>query len=89
MPRPCQLCCNPDQDAVTSALASGASDRQLAKRFGVSHMAVYRHRREHVVKPLQLATAALDKGRAVRERCVSAWNRDPVGGVIGVQTGPL
>jgi hypothetical protein len=21
--------------------------------------------------------------------CVSAWNRDPVGGVIGVQTGPL
>jgi hypothetical protein len=31
-------------------------------------MAVYRHRREHVVKPLQLATAALDKGRAVRER---------------------
>jgi hypothetical protein len=31
-------------------------------------MAVYRHRREHVVKPMQLATAALDKGRAVRER---------------------
>ena len=68
MPRPCALCTHPDQDAVEAALASCASDRQLARRFGVSHMAVYRHRREHVVKPLQLAAAALDKGRAVRER---------------------
>ena len=67
MPRPCRLCCHPDQNAVEAALASGASDRQLAKQFGTSHMAVHRHRREHVLRPLQLATAALDKGRAVRE----------------------
>ena len=66
MPRPCRLCCHP-QNAVEAALASGASDRQLAKQFGTSHMAVHRHRREHVLRPLQLATAALDKGRAVRE----------------------
>ena len=34
----------------------------------------------------------LDPSPALRRymaRCVSAWNRDPVGGVIGVQTGPL
>ena len=24
-----------------------------------------------------------------REACVSAWNRNPLGGVIGVQKGPL
>ncbi len=26
---------------------------------------------------------------APEDDCVSAWNKDPVGGVIGVQTGPL
>src|SRR5689334_18607266 len=68
MPRACALCTYPDPKAVDAALASGASDRKLAKQFGLSHMAVYRHRREHVVKPLQLAATALDKGRTVRER---------------------
>ena len=29
------------------------------------------------------------RGAACRAECVSAWNRDPVGGVIGVQKGPL
>jgi hypothetical protein len=28
------------------------------------------------------------KTRDVRAKCVSAWNKDPVIGVIGVQTGP-
>ena len=79
MPRPCRLCCHPDQNAVEAALASGASDRELAKRFGTSHMAVHRHRREHVVKPLQLAAAALDKRRAVRERRQELVNRTEQG----------
>jgi hypothetical protein len=32
--------------------------------------------------------AAIDWIAAHCEPCVSAWNRDPVSGVIGVQTGP-
>ncbi len=68
MPRPCALCTHPDQAAVTAALASGASDRAIGRQFGISHVSVGRHRREHVVRPMQVAAAALDKGRAVRER---------------------
>lgn len=57
MPRRCLLCDFPDQTAVRTAFASDASDRELAKRFGCSHMAVGRHRRRHIVAPLQSAVA--------------------------------
>ena len=39
---------------------------------------------------LRLKAAGWGSKRIAAELgCVSAWNRDPVGGVIGVQTGPL
>jgi hypothetical protein len=59
------LCDTPDQTAVRTAFASDASDRELAKRFGCSHMAVGRHRRRHIVAPLQSAVAALQQLRSV------------------------
>jgi FixJ family two-component response regulator len=68
MPRLCKLCSYPDQAAVNEALVSGATHRAIGREFGMTHVSVGRHRREHVVKPMQAATAALDKGRAVRER---------------------
>jgi hypothetical protein len=68
MPRVCKICAYPDQEAVKAAFASDATDRQLAQRFGVSHMAIGRHRRAHIVGPLKAAVAALDKGRAERQR---------------------
>jgi hypothetical protein len=64
----CKLCAHPDQDTVKAAFASGATDRELARQFGVSHMAIGRHRRAHIVGPLKAAIAALDKGRTERER---------------------
>ena len=46
---------------------------------------------EAVVKDIRRATrrhySAEDKIRIVLE-CVSAWNRDPAVGVIGIQSGP-
>jgi hypothetical protein len=68
MARPCKLCTDPDQPAVMIALASGATDRAIGRQFGITHMSVGRHRREHVVRPMQAAATALDKGRGVRER---------------------
>jgi hypothetical protein len=68
MPRPCKLCVNPDQVAVRTALASGATDRAIGRQFGITHVSVGRHRREHLVKPMQAAATALDRGRAVRQQ---------------------
>ena len=34
--------------------------------------------------PLDLST----DGQLFRDYCVSAWNKDPVFGVIGIQSGP-
>jgi len=68
MPRYCKLCTFPDQAAVRAAFATDASDRDLAQRFGVSHMAIGRHRRQHIVKPMQAAVAALDRGRTDRQQ---------------------
>jgi hypothetical protein len=36
-----------------------------------------------------IPTTALDLPLVQRLRCVSAWKKDPRGGVIGVQKGPL
>jgi hypothetical protein len=68
MPRICKICAHPDQAAVTAAFATDASDRELARQFGVSHMAVGRHRRQHIVKPMQAAARALDRGRTDRQK---------------------
>jgi hypothetical protein len=68
MPRVCKICAYPDQAAVSAAFASDATDRQLAQRFGVSHMAIGRHRRAHIVRPMAAAVAALDRGRARRQQ---------------------
>jgi hypothetical protein len=62
----CKLCAHPDQEMVRAAFASGATDRELARQFGISHMAIGRHRRAHIVGPLKAAVAALDKGRTER-----------------------
>jgi hypothetical protein len=38
----------------------------------------------------QTQLTLIDAGKAVsRQTCVSAWKKDPIGGVIGVQKGPL
>jgi hypothetical protein len=66
MARPCKLCVHCDQVAVRSAFASGATDREIGRKFGLSHVSAGRHRREHLVRPLQAAVTALDRGRAVR-----------------------
>ena len=68
MARLCKLCTNSDQEAVRAAFASGGTDREIGRRFGLSHVSVGRHRREHIVRPMQAAVAALDRGRAIREQ---------------------
>jgi hypothetical protein len=50
MPRPCSVCQSLYLPEIASAIASGVSDVQIAKRYGVSRQAVQRHR-THVGAP--------------------------------------
>jgi hypothetical protein len=68
MPRACTLCAYRDQAAVRAAFAAGLSDRAIGRQFGLTHPAVAHHRREHMLKPLTAAVAALDKGVAQRQQ---------------------
>jgi hypothetical protein len=68
MPQNCKLCAHPNQEAVRAAFATNGTDRELARLFNVSHMAIGRHRRAHLVAPMRAAVAALDRGRANREQ---------------------
>jgi hypothetical protein len=78
---PCKLCHHPERKAVETAFASGRTDREIGRRFGVSHMAALRHRRDHLVKPLLAAVATLDRGRAERQLATDGAP-DPVANVI-------
>jgi hypothetical protein len=60
MPRRCTVCYHPERHSVDEALVSGTPYRSVAKRFGVSESAVYRHKTEHL-------PAHLLKAREVEE----------------------
>jgi transposase len=48
MPRRCTVCDHPERHGINEALVSGESYRSVAKRFGLSGSAVYRHKTEHL-----------------------------------------
>jgi hypothetical protein len=60
MPRRCTVCDHPERPGINEALVTGAPYRSVAKRFGLSESAVYRHKTEHL-------PAHLLKAREVEE----------------------
>jgi transposase-like protein len=48
MPRRCTVCDHPEKHSIDEALVAGAPYRSVAKRFGLSESAVYRHKTEHL-----------------------------------------
>ena len=48
MPRRCTVCDHPEKHRIDETLVTGAPYRSVAKRFGVSESAVYRHKSEHL-----------------------------------------
>jgi len=60
MLRRCTVCDHPKKHSIDEALVSGAPYRSVAKRFGLSESAVYRHKTEHL-------PAHLLKAREVEE----------------------
>jgi hypothetical protein len=55
MPRTCLICQRSDRASIDAALVAGTPIRSIALQIGVSHMAVQRHKAEHL--PTQLAQA--------------------------------
>jgi hypothetical protein len=68
MTGPCKLCTYVDQAMVRAAFTNSGNDPEIGRQFGISHVSVGRHRREHLVKPMQAAATALDRGRAIRQQ---------------------
>jgi hypothetical protein len=48
MPRRCTVCDHSERNGIDQALVTGAPYRSVAKRFGLSESAVYRHKTEHL-----------------------------------------
>jgi hypothetical protein len=48
LPRRCTVCDHPERRSIDEVLVSGAPYRSIAKRFGISESAVYRHKSEHL-----------------------------------------
>src|SRR3712207_3895958 len=64
MPRRCTACDHPERHSIDGALVTGAPYRSVAKRFGLSESAVYRHKTEHLPAHLLKAKEAGEVARA-------------------------
>lgn len=58
MPKPCSICHHPERKAIEKALLdTEAGHRKVAKRFGISASALFRHRQNHLPKLIARALA--------------------------------
>src|SRR5829696_3209096 len=64
MPRRCTVCDHSQRHGIDEVLVTGAPYRSLAKRFGLSESAVYRHKTEHLPAHLLKAREAEEAARA-------------------------
>jgi transposase-like protein len=64
MPRRCTVCAHLQRQDIDGLLVSGAPYRSVAKRFGLSESAVYRHKTEHLPAHLSKAKEAEEAARA-------------------------
>jgi hypothetical protein len=64
MPRRCSVCNHPRRHSIDEALVSGGPYRSVAKRFGLSESAVYRHKTEHLPAHLLKAREVEEVARA-------------------------
>jgi hypothetical protein len=64
MPRRCTVCDHIERHGIDQALVTGAPYRSVAKRFGLSESAVYRHKTEHLPSHLLKAKEVEEAARA-------------------------
>lgn len=64
MPRRCTVCDHPERHYIDQTLVTGAPYRSIAKQFGTSESAVYRHKIEHLPANLLKAKEAEEVAHA-------------------------
>jgi transposase-like protein len=64
MPRRCTVCDHHERHDIDEALVTGAPYRSVAKRYGLSDSAVYRHKTEHLPAHLLKAREAEEVAQA-------------------------
>lgn len=64
MPRTCTICKRGKSNEINSALLENEAYRSVAKRFGASESAVYRHQQEHLPKEMVRAKEAIEEVNA-------------------------
>ncbi len=64
VPRQCTVCDHQERHDIDEALVSGTPYRSVAKRFGLSESAVYRHKSEHLPAHLLKAKEVEEAARA-------------------------
>ena len=64
MPRRCTVCDHPESHSIDETLVTGAPYRSVAKRFGLSESAMYRHKTEHLPAHLLKAKEVEEVARA-------------------------
>jgi hypothetical protein len=64
MPRRCTVCDHSERHSIDETLLTGAPYRSVAKRFGLSESAVYRHNTEHLPAHLLKAREVEEVARA-------------------------
>jgi hypothetical protein len=64
MPRRCTACDHLERHSIDEALVTGAPYRGVAKRFGLSESAVYRHKSEHLPAHIWKAREVEEAARA-------------------------
>jgi len=47
--RPCSICAHAQVEEINQDLINGVSVRKIAEKYGISHMAVQRHKAKHIV----------------------------------------
>lgn len=64
MPQTCTICRRDKREEIDQALLSGEAYRSIAKRFGASPAAVFRHGKDHVAVSLVKAKGAAEEVQA-------------------------
>ena len=66
--RYCSICSHPGKTQLAAdMIAAAVSDQAVADRIGVNRMAVSRHRRGHLIKPMMDRLAIMSKGTAPQQ----------------------
>ena len=97
MPRPCTACRHPQREEIDRALVNGEPFRNIAKRFGTSSTAVFRHKdhlptalvKAHEAREVAHADDLLSHVRDLGERALRVLGAAEEAGDLRAATGAI